>query len=118
MGKVALCAGVLLAGSLYPILRHQPWTLLRERWAVQEVVEGHPKVKLVRLVAERGPRLRVEIQVPPDDVAKLVAFRKALKYHRVLSKHEIQAEVGWRCDRGGEPSAPIECTFLVLPPQQ
>jgi len=119
VARAALAAAVLTAGGLYPLLRLQPWTAFWERRAVLETLERHPKVKLLRLDAEHGPRLRVEIRVPSDDVAQLIAFRKALKNDPLLSKYEIQAEVAWRISGEREPTPPgVECTFFVQPKER
>src|SRR4029450_6386813 len=100
MARVALCAAVLLAGSLYPVLRHQPWKFAAERHATRETPRKYPKLRPKKLetldsrqtgeVRRRvnpdaqpisGWGLLTAVEVHGENILSLTAFRRELKDH-------------------------------------
>jgi hypothetical protein len=128
---------VLLAGSLYPILRHQPWKFAGQRQTLRNIAGRHPRLRLVNMAAmdpeettatlrrwntgkSEGTRwgLRFEIHVDPDDVRSLTTFRRELKDHPMLTKTFgsvlTNIDCGWWV--AGEEPDRIKCDFLLLTP--
>jgi len=135
MARVALFAVLLLAGSLYPVLRHQPWKFAAERQAIGDMVGRYPKLRLAKMkvldpeeaaAAERrwdpgNPArsrwgLHLKVHVDPFDSQSLTAFRRELKNHPMLAKSfasEITSfDCGWWV--AGEEPVDIPVDFLLL----
>lgn len=125
MNRLALGAAILMLGGLYPLLRHRDWRFYRERQAVEEILERHPKLQLLRLVvvsdppeADRaGPALLVEVQLQLSDVAEVIAFRRALKDHRLLSKTSLvtTSACSWWIVSDEKPPSTFDVGFLLIP---
>jgi|SRR6185503_13212152 len=141
MARIALWAGVLLAGSLYPVLRHQPWKFSSEREIVRDIARRHSKVRLLKLEKvdpeqslaayhrfhpHSSVNLRwgvlLEVRILDDDFRSLRDFRLELRTHPLLTKslpgHVMIDEVpGRRAREWWEPpDPPFHYSFLLLEP--
>ena len=137
MARIALCAVVLLGGSLYPVLRPQPWRLASERQAIMDIARKHSKLHLMKLEkldpqqmaaacrridygnppkSEWG--LLLEIKFHADDVRSLTSLRRELKSHPLLAKSFaliISLPCVWRIEEPGEDPAIVEAELLFVP---
>jgi len=128
---------VLLAGGLYPILRHRPWKFAAERQAILEISRHYPMLRLMKLEtldprqaaearrrgdpdapATSGWGLLTAVEVHGENIQSLTGFRRELRNHPLLSKAFAGSAVvrggGWSI-AGENDDMRIEVEFLFLP---